>query len=91
MTQRRFMGMTLGSAWFSATFVMLIGLSLFSCGDKAGGWDSEKAKLIGSIVVSVVLGGVAIAIIFVKQDPSDRQWAYATLGTIAGFWLPSPL
>ncbi|MGB0015036.1 MAG: hypothetical protein WBQ03_25815 [Candidatus Sulfotelmatobacter sp.] len=46
------------------------------------------AKNIMPVVVSVILliGGLFI-ILAKRYQPSDRHWAYATVGTIVGYWL----
>ncbi len=65
--------------------------SIMPQGAVESGWDPKQVRLIGSVVVSVVLGVAALAIIFFKQDEADRKWAYGMVGTIAGYWLPSPV
>ena len=55
------------------------------------GWDPKQVKLVGSAIASIVLGLAALAIIALKKDEADKKWAYGMIGTIAGYWLPSPV
>ena len=45
-------------------------------------------EFIVRAIVSGVLSAAALFVILTKRyEPSDKNWAYGTLGTIAGFWL----
>lgn len=50
--------------------------------------NPTNLKTIMQIVVSIplLLGGMFV-ILAKRYQPSDRHWAYATVGTIAGYWL----
>jgi hypothetical protein len=40
------------------------------------------------ILLTLVLTGAALFVVLSKlYGPQDQHWAYATLGTILGFWL----
>jgi hypothetical protein len=40
-------------------------------------------------IISVTLLAAALFIVLSKRySPHDKHWAYTTLGTILGFWLP---
>src|ERR1039457_5898461 len=42
------------------------------------------------VVLSVTVGAAALFVILSRRfTPRDKHWAYATLGTIIGFWLNS--
>jgi hypothetical protein len=49
---------------------------------------STDAKIMMPIIVSIVLlfGGLFV-ILAKRYAASDRHWAYATVGTIVGYWL----
>jgi hypothetical protein len=83
------------ATWFIATLLVLGGLCLLplfrTAGVTDGGWDPKQVKLVGSVVASFVLGLAALAIIFLKKEEADKRRAYAMIGTIAGYWLPSPV
>lgn len=49
--------------------------------------SSETYKVIGAIVVSTLFAIIAIVIIFHRKRADERNWAFAILGTIAGYWL----
>jgi len=50
---------------------------------------ASGARITMQIVTSTALLGVGIYVILSKRyAPADKHWAYATLGTILGFWLP---
>lgn len=49
---------------------------------------ASGAQSFMPIVVSVALLGGCLFVVFAKRYASaDRHWAYATLGTIVGYWL----
>lgn len=49
---------------------------------------NPKIKLFMQVVVSLVFLGVSMRIIMSPSgDPREKQWAYASAGTILGFWL----
>lgn len=78
-----------------STFAIFAGLCVIPqfvvLGAGETNWDAKRVKLIGSVVASIVLGLAALTIIFFKKEEADRKWAYGMVGTIAGYWLPSPL
>jgi hypothetical protein len=81
--------------FFAAIFFMLIGLqrSLYSVirplklptgRDEAGG----GSRTIMQIAVSILLLGAALFVILSQRyDDSSKHWAFATVGTIIGYWL----
>ncbi len=72
-------------------FGTLCSLPLFNASGAADtGWDPKQVKLVGSVIASSVLGLAALCMVFFKKDEADKKWAYAMIGTIAGYWLPSP-
>jgi hypothetical protein len=49
---------------------------------------SDSAKLAMQVLISTVFGAASLFIVLAKRyAPKDKHWAYATLGTILGFWL----
>ena len=49
---------------------------------------SPRAKFIMQIVVSAVVVGAALCIIFTgKFNESDHKWAMEAIGNVVGFWL----
>jgi hypothetical protein len=48
----------------------------------------ERVKLAMQILISVAFGAASLFMVIAKRfAPKDKHWAYATLGTILGFWL----
>jgi uncharacterized BrkB/YihY/UPF0761 family membrane protein len=72
------------------SFPELLTVRALAAGPSWGQWDPKQVKLIGSVVVSLLVGIFAMALILFKKDEADKKWAYAMLGTILGYWLPSP-
>ena len=47
-------------------------------------------RLIMRLVVSLALLSASLLVILVGQyDPNSKHWAYATVGTIMGYWFRS--
>ncbi len=47
------------------------------------------AATVMRMAISLGLLGASLFVILSKRyTPTDRHWAYATVGTILGFWLP---
>ena len=84
--------MTLGLALFLATAVALLA---FRMGFPRLLLPPEKVELQGTaplpvipLVVSLVVLSAALYIILSRKYASDSEnWAFATAGTIVGFWL----
>ena len=50
----------------------------------------DRLREVMQIVVSVGIGASSLFVILTKRFTSgDKHWAYATIGTIIGFWLNS--
>jgi len=50
---------------------------------------SVSAHPLMQVVISTVLLAACLFVILSKRYPAgDRHWAFATIGTIVGFWLP---
>jgi len=48
-------------------------------------------RMIMRLVVSIVLLSAGLFVILSERyDPNAKHWAYATVGTILGFWLKGP-
>lgn len=64
---------------FSITFLLWPGYGLHPLPDLRGPMQ---------IIVTFSVGAAAIFVILAKRyGPKDKHWAYATLGTILGYWL----
>jgi hypothetical protein len=50
--------------------------------------NDHQVRIIMQVSVSILLliGGLFV-ILAKRYRPSDRHWAYATVGTIVGYWL----
>ncbi len=44
---------------------------------------------VSTIVSTVVLGAGLYIILSRKYQPDDKNWAFAAVGTVVGYWLPS--
>jgi len=54
----------------------------------AGG--SEPTSPTVQVVISILVLAASLTVILLKRySPKDKHWAYATVGTILGFWLNS--
>ena len=53
----------------------------------AAGSPTDPRTIISIAVSAVLLLGGLFVILAKRYQPSDRHWAYATVGTIAGHWL----
>jgi hypothetical protein len=40
-----------------------------------------------ALVTLVLLSASLLVILSAKYDPNSKHWAFATVGTIVGFWL----
>ena len=47
----------------------------------------RRILLLMPILVSVVAGALAIAVIFRMSDSGAKCWAFGTIGTLIGYWL----
>jgi hypothetical protein len=73
---------------FGVTVVALMLVSLSGLPFRYVAYTGFDLHAITQVVVSGVLGGAALFIILSKRyGPKDTHWAYATLGTLLGFWL----
>jgi len=55
--------------------------------DVATDWAVDIRPVM-KIVVTLLIGGAAVFVILSKRyGPKDKHWAYATAGTILGYWL----
>jgi hypothetical protein len=56
-----------------------------------GGWSRGTNGIVRTMMqvfVSLVLLGASVYIILSQSyNPNDKHWAYATAGTVLGFWL----
>ena len=53
-----------------------------------GGPTTRSVRLTMAVVVSIVVLASALYVILSgSYDISSEKWAYATVGTIVGFWL----
>ena len=54
-------------------------------------WMAEMyrtVRLLIQFTVSSVAGGASLFVILAKRyGPKEKHWAYATIGTIIGYWL----
>jgi hypothetical protein len=48
---------------------------------------SVPIPLFAAVISSIVLGAALYVILSRKYAPNVEHWAYATVGTIVGFWL----
>jgi hypothetical protein len=60
---------------------------ILSQSQKLTPWTSD-IHIIMQVIVSIVLLSATLFIVLSKKyNPTDKHWAYATLGLIIGFWL----
>lgn len=54
----------------------------------SGPSNPDNIRLIISLVVSLTVLAPALWVVLSKRySPREKHWAYATIGTIVGFWL----
>jgi hypothetical protein len=72
-------------------FLTAIGFFVFSHIPMAvvGAEDPHKdAETAMQILITMALTGASLFVILsTRYGPKDKHWAYATVGTILGFWL----
>lgn len=50
--------------------------------------EATGVALVCSAVISLIVLSAALYVILSKKyTPKDKHWAYATIGTVLGFWL----
>ncbi|HEV2396826.1 MAG TPA: hypothetical protein VGS27_07795 [Candidatus Sulfotelmatobacter sp.] len=49
--------------------------------------DNQIKVFMPVVVTSILLAGSLFVILAKRYQPSDRHWAYATIGTLVGYWL----
>lgn len=64
-------------------------LAIFSAAPSISGVSSpDNIRLTISVVISLIVLAPALWVILSKRySPREKHWAYATIGTIVGFWL----
>src|SRR5262249_44574362 len=52
--------------------------------------SDQILKALAQIVISAILIVAALFVVLSKRyTPTDKHWAYGTIGTLVGFWLKS--
>jgi hypothetical protein len=72
---------------FALTVVLLFSITVFLW---PGYGYKPQRDIRGAmqIIVTFSIGAAAVFVILAKRyGPKDKHWAYATLGTILGYWL----
>jgi hypothetical protein len=64
-------------------FVAAIVFLLWVAGAQGPKGDAEPQEIITGILLLASL----FVILAKRYSPADKHWAYATIGTIVGFWL----
>jgi hypothetical protein len=74
----------------SAIFIIII-ITIIPFIEQISFHGSESSEIINQLtcaIISLILfGGALWVIVSQRYTPTDRHWAYGTVGTIVGFWL----
>ena len=72
-----------------AVFIFAV-LALLAIGSMAVYADAAFGirPVMQGVISIVVLAASLFVILSKRYSPRDKHWAYATVGTILGFWLP---
>jgi len=80
--------------WLPPTLLIVSVFGLFSYSHyrvAGGGILNIIPSETMQIALSLILTLASLFVILVKSyGPKDKHWAYATIGTILGFWLRAP-
>jgi hypothetical protein len=71
----------------SAIVIILAGVAVGCSGRVDPEFTSYLPLTIQSAVSLILLSASLFVILSKSYTPQDRHWAYATIGTILGFWL----
>ncbi len=75
------------------TICGLVFATIIYKGEMAAGHDwtiyeVDMFRQAVQLIVSTVAGGASLFVILSRRfAPKDKHWAYATMGTILGYWL----
>jgi hypothetical protein len=73
---------------FGLTVSALMWLSVTGLSLRYVAYTGFDLHAIMQVVVSSVVGAAGLFVILsTRYGPKDKHWAYATVGTLLGFWL----